>query len=103
MQVCFTTYLVKEIEDVTHGHSFSKKVVVTMFETEAETLISQIESVISGVYLKPLVGEYIPNVGLPVEIIVFNSNAEGCRRKYDDTLKMFIELVEHAGKEVVGI
>jgi molybdopterin-biosynthesis enzyme MoeA-like protein len=103
MKVCFTTYLVKEIEDITHYHSFSKRVVVTMFETEVEPLICQIQSAIFGVYLKPLVGEYIPNVGLPVEIIVFDSNDEECHRKYNHTLKMLIELVKHTGNEVMNV
>ena len=100
MQSCFTTYLIKAIEDVTHYHSFAKRVVVTMFESEVAPIISQIHKSVLGVYLKSLVGEAIPNVGLPVEIIVFDNDEGGCQRKYAETVKMLEDLVKQRGKEV---
>lgn len=101
VQSCFTTYLVKEIQNVIHYCSFAKRLTVTMFEAEVAPLISQILKVIPGVYLKPLVGEYIPNVGLPVEIIAFESDEESCQRKYRETLSMFEELVMQKGKKII--
>jgi molybdenum cofactor synthesis domain-containing protein len=100
MQSCFTTYLVKEIEDITHYHSIAKRVVVTMFEPELATLVNQIQKSIAGVYLKPLVSESIPNIGLPVEIIVFDADEQSCQRKYVETLEMLRESVNEKGREI---
>jgi len=100
MQGCFTTHLVREIEGATHYHSIAKRVAVPMFESEVAPLINQIQKTIQGVYIKPLVGEATPNVGLPVEIIVFDSDEESCKRRYQKTLNMFVELVKQTGKDV---
>ena len=100
MQGCFMTYLVKEIENVTHFHSFAKRVTVTMFESEVAPLISQIHKSISGVYMKPLVGEATPNLGLSVEIIVFDYDEERCQKKYWKALNMLAELVRQNGKDL---
>ena len=101
VQGCFTTYLVKEIQNVAHYHSFAKRLVVPMFESEVAPLINQILKTIRGVYLKPLVGEYMPNVGLPVEVIVFGSDEESCQRTYREALDMFEDLVKLKGKKVI--
>ena len=100
VQSCFTTYLVKTIEEITHYHSLAKRILITMFESEAAPIISQIHKSLKNVYLKPLVGESIRGVGLPVEVIVFGNNKESCQSKYLETMKMLEEIVKLRGKEV---
>jgi len=100
VQGCFTTYLAKEIEKITNYHSIAKRVLITMFEAEAAPIISQIHKTIPGIYVKPLVGEYVANVGLPAEIVVFDNNEEACQKKYRETVGMLTELVKKRGKEV---
>jgi molybdenum cofactor synthesis domain-containing protein len=101
VQSCFTTYLIKEIQDVIHYRSFAKRIIVNMFESEVAPLINQILKTVPGVYLKSLVGAYVPNIGLPVEIIVFDSDEESCQRKYLEILSMFEELVNQKGKKIL--
>ena len=101
VQGCFTTYLAKEIQDVTHYCSLAKRLIVTMVEAEVAPLLSQVLKAVPGVYLKSLVGGYVPNVGLPIEIITFDNDEEGCQRKYKETLRMFEELVNQKGKKIV--
>ena len=100
VQGCFTTYLVKEVGNVTHYHSIAKRVLTTMFESEVAPLISQIQKKIPGIYVKPLVGEYVANVGLPAEIVVFDNDEMACQKKYRETLSMLTELVRQKGKDV---
>ena len=100
VQSCFTTYLIKEIENVTHYHSIAKRVVVPTFESEIAPLISQTQKAIQGIYMKALLGEYAPNLGLPIDIIVFDSDEESCKKKYAKVLNMFVELAKQIGKEV---
>lgn len=99
-QGCFTSYLMKKIENETNYHSIAKRVFVTMFEAEVAPLINIIYKAISGIYIKPLVGEAIPNVGLPVEIIVFNNNEKTCQKKYRETVNMLTDLVRQKGKDL---
>lgn len=101
VQGCFSTYLAKEVQNVTHLCSLAKRLTVTMVEAEIAPLISQVLKTMPGVYMKSLVGEYVPNVGLPVEIITFGGDEEDCKRKYDETLKAFEELVRQKGKKII--
>lgn len=100
MQSCFTTHLAHEIEETTHCHSIARRVVVKSFESEIAPLLGEVQKTIQGIYMKSLLSEYTPDYGLPIEIIVFDSDEERCREKYAEALSMFVELAKQIGKEV---
>ncbi len=103
-QNCFKHYLAKEIQNATNYYSFAKRVMVTMrSEPEISPLVNKIVKTFSNVYLKPLVSEAIPNVGLPVEIIVFGDDEKACKRRYRHVVDMFCELIKKRGKDLKEI
>jgi len=101
MQVCFTTYVPREIQRTSRYHSIAKRLVVTMFESEVAPLVSTVLKSVQGLYLKPLVSEYSPNLGLPIEVIVFSEDEASCRKKYEEALTLLRKLVDQKGRKLV--
>jgi len=97
---CFATHLAKKVQETTQYSSLAKRVNVTMFESEVTPLITTVMKTTPEVYIKPLVGEYKQDVGLPVEIIVFEKDAEACQRKCQETLTKLRDLVNQKGRNI---
>ncbi len=49
---------------------------------------------IPGTYLKPLVGHYHHDTGLPVDVVVFAEDEKACRLKINRAIKKLTELIE---------
>jgi len=94
----FIKYISKIVGERTERKSCSAKFVVTMYEEELSTLISQVTAKEQGVYIKALVSEYKPKTGLPLEILVFDKNENECRRKMEKIVNRLSELVSDQEK-----
>ena len=70
-----------------------------MFESRVSPLTSQVMQEMPTVYMKPLVGEFDREKGLPIEIVVFAANEEEC----DTKMKIAIERLRSLVKEKGGI
>lgn len=104
MRACFTEYLAKRIHGKTHYRSIAKRVLVTMYESRVSPITDEIMRTMPGVYLKPLVGEYQREKGLPVDIIAFAENEGKCKVRIDETIEKLRELInENDGHlEIMG-
>lgn len=100
VQSCFTAHLTREIEGATHRHSIARRVVVKTFESEIAPLLGEVQKTVKGIYMKPLLSEYAPDSGLPIEIIVFDADEESCAKRYAEALSMLTELAKQIGREV---
>jgi nicotinamide-nucleotide amidase len=94
MKACFTEYLAKRISEKTRYLSISKRVLVRMYENQASLITKEIMKEISGTYLKPLVGDYHREMGLPVDVVVFAEDEKTCRLKMKRAIKKLRELVQ---------
>ncbi len=103
VQACFTTHITGEVQRLSNYHSISKRLVATMFESEITPLISEVLKEVQGVYLKPLVSEYTPNLGLPIEVIAFGEDEEHCQKKYEEALGLLTNLVNQSGRRIVEV
>lgn len=101
MRGCFKRYLVKIIQETTGYCSLARRVAVTMFESEVTPLIRQIMKTMPETYLKPLVSKYQPDVGLPVEIIVFERDERACQQRYEEVIRKFKDLVDQKGRKII--
>jgi len=101
VQACFNEHLAKRIEDATGFRSRSRRVRVTMFESELAPLVSEVTKSVEGVYVKPLVGESTREQGLPVEVLAFDRSDEGCLQKCDLAVGKLKELVNQKGRELL--
>lgn len=97
---CFAAHLAKRVQDATQYSSSARRVNVTMFESELTPLIATVMKSMPDVYIKPLVGEYKQEIGLPVEIIAFDKDSEACSKRYEVTLSMLRELVNQKGRKL---
>ena len=97
----FTKKLVKIIENETSGKSLSQRIMVDMRESEVSPLVEHIMRIENGVYLKPLVSECDPNLGLPMEIIVFEKDNETCEEKMNKVIRLLRRLVIRKGKSIL--
>ena len=93
MKACFTKYLAKRISEKTHYRSVSKRVLVRMYEEQVSSITDEIMKSIPGTYLKPLVGDYHRERGLPVDIVAFAEDEEACRARMEEAIKKLRELV----------
>lgn len=93
MRACFTEYLTKRISDKTRYRSVSQRILVKMYEDQASLITKEIMKRIPGTYLKPLVGNYDREKGLPVDVVVFAGDENACRLRMKNTLKNLRELV----------
>jgi nicotinamide-nucleotide amidase len=104
MRACFTEYLVKEISERTHYRSISKRILVRMYEDQASSIADDIMEKIPGIYLKPLVADYHPDKGLPIDIITFAENEKTCRLRVKEAIKKLRELdkQKRASRNTIG-
>ena len=99
MKACFTEYLAKRIREKTEYESASRRVFVSMYESQVSPIIDEIMNDMHGTYLKPLVSEYQRDKGLlPVELLAFAENTEACQKK----MKMMIERLKEYVTEKGG-
>jgi len=99
MQSCFNEYIAPLISLRTRHRSVAKRIIVKMFESMVSPLTNQIMREMPMVYMKPLVGEFDREKGLPVEIVVFAANEDECIAK----MKVAIERLRSLVKEKGGI
>jgi len=98
MKACFAEYLTKRIRERTHLESASKRVLISMYESQLSPLIEQIMKEMPGTYLKPLVSEYQRDKGLlPVEIIAFAESTELCQKRMDEIIEKLGAYVSQRG------
>ncbi|UCE15955.1 MAG: hypothetical protein JSV12_08915 [Candidatus Bathyarchaeota archaeon] len=93
MRACFQEYLAKRISEKTHYRSVSKQILVRMYESQISLITDRIMKSMSGIYLKPLVGEYLEEKGLPVDIVAFAEDEKGCRVRMKEAIDMLRKLV----------
>ncbi|KYH41243.1 MAG: hypothetical protein AYL32_006660 [Candidatus Bathyarchaeota archaeon B26-2] len=97
MKACFTEYLAGMISEKTRYRSLAGRVLVTMYESQVSPITKKIMESMPGVYLKPLVGEYDGERGLPVDIVVFAKDREECRARMEEAVESFRRLVAQRG------
>ncbi len=101
VQAIFEKYVAGIIGKETSRRSCSRRVVVDMVESEVSPLIEEVEKELVDVYLKPLVSEYVPGAGLPVELVAFGEDEEACSRLAEEAILCLKRLVETKGREIV--
>ena len=98
MKACFSEYLAKRIREKTLYESASKRVFVSMYESQLSPIIEEIMKNMPGTYLKPLVSEYQRDKGLlPVEVIAFAENNGACQKKMEEIIRRLNECVAQKG------
>jgi len=97
MQACFSTHLAKRIQERAHYRSIAKRVLVTMYESQVSPLTDEVMRGVRGVYLKPLVGDYQRERGLPVDIVAFAEDENACRERMGEAVRRLGELVAQKG------
>lgn len=94
MKACFSEHVIPVISRRTRLKSVAKRVLVKMFESGISELTGEVMRRIPGVYMKPLVGEFDREVGMPVEIIVFAADEKQCNRKMEEAIERLRRLVD---------
>lgn len=97
MKACFKEHIAPLISRRTRYRSVARRVIVKMFESRVSVLTNQIMQEVPTVYIKPLVGEYDPEKGLPIEIVVFAINEKECDAKMKKAIESLRSLVEEKG------
>jgi len=97
MKACFKEHIAPIISRRTRYRSLARRIIVKMFESKVSVLTNQIMQEIPTVYMKPLVGEFDREKGLPIEIIVFAINEEECNAKMKKVIESLRSLVKEKG------
>jgi len=97
MKACFNEHVAPIISRRTRYRSLARRVIVKMFESRVSVLTSRIMQEIPAVYMKPLVGEYNHERGLPIEIMVFAINEEECKAKMKKAIESLRSLIGEKG------
>ena len=97
MKACFREHIAPIISRRTRYRSLARRVIVKMFESKVSVLTNQIMQEIPAVYIKPLVGEFDREKGLPIEIIVFAISGEECKIKMKKAIENLRRLVNEKG------
>ncbi|MCW4031803.1 MAG: molybdopterin-binding protein [Candidatus Bathyarchaeota archaeon] len=100
VQSIFKDRLLAIIQKETSSRSLSNRMIVNMRESEVSPIVEYIMEVENGVYLKPLVGESNPEVGLPIEIIVFDKDLVKCKVKMNKVIQILKDLVTEKGRKI---
>jgi len=103
VQAIFKTHISNIIENSSGRKSQSTRVIVKMVESEVAPIIEDIEKKIVNVYLKPLVSEYDPEKGIPIEIISFEKNDMYCWKLIEETKILLREAVEQKGRKLITL
>jgi len=104
MRACFMRYLWKRIGEKTNHRSVAERIVVTMHESKVSSITDEIMKSMPAVYLKPLVGEYQREKGLPVDIVAFAPDEETCKKRIRKVVDKLRKLVAQKGGslELIG-
>jgi len=97
MKACFNEHVVPIISRRTRYRSVARRVVVKMFESKVSVLTNKIMQEVPAVYMKPLVGEFDPEKGLPIEIVVFAMDEKECDVKMKRAIEGLRSLVNEKG------
>jgi len=97
MKACFNEHVVPIISQRTRYRSVARRVIVKMFESKVSVLTNQIMREIPAVYMKPLVGEFDQEKGLPIEILAFANDEKKCDAKMRMTIERLRSLVDEKG------
>ena len=97
VQAIFSEHISKMIEESSGRKSQSTRVTVNMVESEVAPIIEEIEEKLDNVYLKPLVSEYTPERGIPIEIISFEKTDNDCWKLIKKTEELLQKAVEQKG------
>ena len=97
MKACFNEHVAPIISRRTHYRSIGRRVLVKMFESRVSMLTNRVMQEIPAVYIKPLVGEFDRERGLPIEIVVFAINEEECDEKMKRTIEDLRSLINEKG------
>jgi molybdenum cofactor synthesis domain-containing protein len=97
MKACFNEHVLPVIGRKTRLRSVAKRVLVKMIESRISELTGEVMRSIPAVYMKPLVGEFDRERGMPVEIIVFAVNEEQCNARLRDAIERLRRLVDEKG------
>ena len=100
VQSIFKDRLLATIQKETSSRSLSNRMIVDMRESEVSPIVEYIMEVENGVYLKPLVGESNPEIGLPIEIIVFDKDLVKCKVKMNKVIQILEDLVTEKGRKI---
>lgn len=98
MKESFNQYICRIVGERTGRKNCSARFVVTMYEEEVSILIGQVMAEEQDVYIKALVSGYKPDVGLPLEILVFSKGDDECRWKMRRVVNKLSELVLSQGR-----
>ncbi len=98
---CFSAHLADMIQKVTGYHSFSRRVIVPMHESELTPLMSKVVREIPGTYVKALVGEYRNDPGMPIEVMAFGPAEEVCRESCDRAVERLGQLAAEKGRKMI--
>ena len=101
VQAIFKNHISNIIENSSGRKSQSTKVIVKMVESEVAPIIENIEKKIDNIYIKPLVSEYDPEKGIPIEIISFEKNDIDCLKLIEETQRLLRESVEQKGRKLI--
>lgn len=96
----FITRLEGIIKKETSTRSLSKRLLVNLRESEVSPIIDELMDSNNNTYFKPLVSEYDPKKGLPIEIIVFDKNIEKCKKRMRKMLILFKNLLSEKGETI---
>jgi nicotinamide-nucleotide amidase len=97
VKACFSKYIADEIGGKTPYRSMASRILVTMFESQVTTLTNSIMEKRPGIYLKPLVGKYCKDIGLPVDIVVFAKDEKTCKLKMQKAITELRESITLKG------
>lgn len=103
MKACFAEHLAKRLREKTRYESVSRRVLVSMYESQVSSITDEIMKNIPGTYLKPLVSEYQRDKGLPIEIIAFAENDGDCQGKLETIIEMLKERVAQKGGNLMPL
>lgn len=97
MRACFLKHISKRMLEKTQNRSIARRVFIKMGESQISPITDEIMKTVHGAYLKPLVGNYRRERGLPVDIITFAKDEKECRERMKKTIKKLKELVIQKG------
>ena len=101
VQAIYKTHISNIIENSSGRKSQSTRVIVNMVESEVTPIIDDIIDKIDNIYLKPLVSEYDPKKGIPIEIISFEKYDEDCWKLINKSKQLLQNAVEQKGHKLM--
>jgi len=98
---CFAAHLAEKVQKVTGYHSYSRRVIIDMHESELTPLMVKVMREISGTYVKALVGGYKGGVGMPTEVMAFGPTQEACQETCDEAVERLRQLAAEKGRRMM--